>query len=348
MKNIDLEAIEKEREKIVRKVSSYEEDILQLHNKLHKLDVLCEKEKAILGGQPVAVAFNESYDTESYGRKITELKSKVQKLVMENEKLKTASGNDKLMEMEEEMAEVKIKHERLALETKKLREREKEVIEAFKDVIEDLAGGIMHRSRNYLATISGSVQLCLARKKLDDYVREQLELVEENIAEMLSTMNEFLEITKRIEIYSETVDISVLTAGLVKEMKKNTANLNIDFITDLEKSLPVVNGSSKLLKQVLENIIQNSIEAIENTGRIEVKAYHDDNNSSVCICIKDNGKGISEQHINKIFHTYFTTKKNHKGNGLTIAKMVISMFGGTMTLDSKKGKGTKIVICLPA
>ena len=102
------------------------------------------------------------------------------------------------------------------------------------------------------------------------------------------------------------------------------------------------------LNQVFLNLLSNALDAIEDTGEIVITTKYQ--GSSLLISIKDDGKGIPKEVINKIFDPFFTTKKIGYGNGLglSISHGIIGNHGGTISVKSTPGKETCFDIILPA
>lgn len=109
----------------------------------------------------------------------------------------------------------------------------------------------------------------------------------------------------------------------------------------------IVKGNSGKLHQVFTNILTNSIQAIEESGRISITTQKDEEN--VLILISDNGCGIKEENLSKIMDPFFTTKDPSKGTGLglSITHSIISEHKGQLLFESEFGKGTTAKITLP-
>ncbi len=122
---------------------------------------------------------------------------------------------------------------------------------------------------------------------------------------------------------------------------------NVEFHKDL-KILSPIKGLPGPLTQVLVNLINNSAQSIETNGHIWIRTWMDD--SRAYISIKDNGKGIPREHLDKIFELGFTTKTEDEGTGLGLAicQGIIEKHNGTISVTSEEGKGTEFVISLPA
>jgi two-component system sensor histidine kinase HydH len=103
---------------------------------------------------------------------------------------------------------------------------------------------------------------------------------------------------------------------------------------------------SNQMKQALLNIIQNSIEAIETNGKIQIQSKLADEREAI-IEIADNGVGMSQETLSKIFNLYFTTKPTGTGLGLSLVHQIISQHNGRIEVESEVGKGTRFLIYLP-
>jgi two-component system NtrC family sensor kinase len=125
-------------------------------------------------------------------------------------------------------------------------------------------------------------------------------------------------------------------------------NENIEIIKDLLPSEIGMYGDSNRLKQVFLNVMQNAREAMPNGGAIYLSTnlVHDD---SVLIQFRDTGGGISNDQLDKIFNTSYTTKAEGKGAGLglSVCKTIIKEFDGSIDIDSKAGSGTVVSLLLP-
>ncbi len=110
------------------------------------------------------------------------------------------------------------------------------------------------------------------------------------------------------------------------------------------KSNIFVKADSDKLNQVLLNLLLNSIQAIELAGDIRISI--DEKDSAIYCTIEDNGIGIKEDNLTKIFDPYFTTKNDGTGLGLAISAKIIEEHGGSLEIESRDHEGTKAVIML--
>jgi len=112
----------------------------------------------------------------------------------------------------------------------------------------------------------------------------------------------------------------------------------------------VVKIGKNYFSRILANIMLNAIDAMDGSGAIEIRTdLVKKRDAPFCrIAIKDTGRGIPEEEIEKVFVPYFTTKESGTGLGLPIVERIVSDHGGAIRFDSREGMGTVFYIDLPA
>ena len=123
---------------------------------------------------------------------------------------------------------------------------------------------------------------------------------------------------------------------------------NIELVKHYETNLPLIHSDPSLLRQVLLNLINNAMDAIQKGGEITVETDIGEGDS-VEIRVSDTGIGIPQENLSKIFDPFFTTKPPGKGTGLglSICHGIIDKLGGSISVTSQVGKGTTFSIKLP-
>jgi PAS domain S-box-containing protein len=222
-------------------------------------------------------------------------------------------------------------------------------------VMGQLASGVAHDFNNSLAIILGNTEL-LARQVdtlSPEQIKKQLKIIEIAAIDAAGTVRHIQEFTRiRADKEFSKIHINKIVEE-VKEMSKprwkdhaQERGINIELTTLLDQNLPYIMGNPSELREVLTNIIFNSIDAMPKGGKIVIETRALD--KEVKILVTDTGIGIPEEMKGRIFDPFFTTKGvASDGLGLSIGYSIISRHGGRIDIESEEGKGTTVTINLP-
>ncbi len=213
-------------------------------------------------------------------------------------------------------------------------------------VIGQLAAGVAHEIGNPLASISSLVQV-IQRKNKDEVLGDQLIIIKENIDRITKIVRELVDFSRPPsyeKVVIQVTDVIKTAVGIVKYDKRVK---KVNFETEFDPDLPLVRIVPDQLLQVFVNILINALDAIEGKGTINVKSYHADD--FIFIAITDNGCGMDEDALNKIFNPFYTTKEVGKGTGLglSVSYSIIKKFNGEILVNSKVDTGSTFTIKLP-
>ncbi|MEK6589378.1 MAG: ATP-binding protein [Nitrospinota bacterium] len=245
----------------------------------------------------------------------------------------------------------------------RIKDMEEKVIRSEKlAAIGRITAGIAHEIRNPLASISGSIQVLKDELSLGDSNKRLMEIILRETERLNSIITQFLIYASPSKKYIHRCNMRELineTITLFKNSKDYPQNINI--VTSFTEGEIFIHADSKQMKQVLWNLCLNSIHAMERGGTMTISAKRrdtqihsksttnspDKGGEKVEITIHDTGIGIPEANLEKIFDPFFTTKDNGSGLGLSTVLKIIEGHNGTIHLESKEGKGTKVKIILP-
>jgi len=233
------------------------------------------------------------------------------------------------------------------------------------DSIGILAGGIAHDFNNILTVILGNIflsKMYLSKKNLssEDEVLKKLTQSEDACMQAKELTGMLITFARGGEPAKELIAMSGILKETVSLVIPSDSEITCEFaITD---NLYQVKADSLQIKQVVRSLVINAIEAMPNGGIIKVMAENitaskNDNlpikeGKYLKVSISDNGIGISEENISKIFDPYFSTKdrgaQKGMGLGLSICYSIINRHEGLITVDSKTGVGTTFHFYLPA
>lgn len=204
-----------------------------------------------------------------------------------------------------------------------------------------LVSGIAHEIRNPLGIIRGTVQVMKDEFKEVPGMDEYIEVLLMQCDRQNKVVGELLDYAKESRLSLMDVNMNEIVKSVINltspYIRKNKVVLQQEL-----NEIPEVNIDPDKLKQVFINIIINACEASGENGELLIKTYYKD--GYVKALFKDNGKGIKEEVLEKIFDPYFTTKQNGTGLGLAISKKFIGSMDGTIEIKSKEGSGTEVII----
>jgi len=213
-------------------------------------------------------------------------------------------------------------------------------------VIGQLAAGIAHEIGNPLASISSLVQL-IQRKNKDENLGEQLVLIKENIDRISKIVRELVDFSRPPSYEKITIQITDIVKTAVGIVKYDKRVKKVNFETEFDPNIPFVKVVPDQVLQVFVNILINALDAIDGTGSVFVKTYHNDEN--IFISITDNGCGMDSETALKIFDPFFTTKNVGKGTGLglSVSYSIIKKLNGEILVESEVSKGSTFFIRIP-
>ena len=128
-------------------------------------------------------------------------------------------------------------------------------------------------------------------------------------------------------------------------MKEEIRTKGVDLIDHLAPQLPGVEADPNQMKQVLLNLLKNSLEALDSGGQITLASGGD--GKQVWFSVADTGGGMPPEVLEKIFNPFFTTKEKGTGLGLAVIHKIITDHQGTISVESSPEKGTSFMVKIP-
>ncbi|MBI1847430.1 MAG: GAF domain-containing protein [Candidatus Rokubacteria bacterium] len=121
----------------------------------------------------------------------------------------------------------------------------------------------------------------------------------------------------------------------------------IQVVRDYDPSVPEVQADARELRKAFLNLILNGLEAITPPGRLAVTTMYARDGGTVTVSIEDTGAGMSDEMLSRAFDLFFTTKPEGTGLGMALARSVVDLHGGELTVQSAVGHGTRVRVRLP-
>lgn len=204
--------------------------------------------------------------------------------------------------------------------------------------------GIAHEVRNPLGGMELFVDL-LGDEISEDSQKISLEKIKREIKNLKNVTEEFLLFAKKTSINSNVVDLKDFFNDLKFFFISKKEKKEIEWVVERDEALEAWVFDGDLMKRVFLNLIQNSVESIEKSGKILVHVKR--HNDQLHIEFSDTGHGIKSQWASSVFKPFFTTKEKGTGLGLAFCKKIIDAHQGSISFLSEEKKGVKFTIVIP-
>jgi signal transduction histidine kinase len=213
-----------------------------------------------------------------------------------------------------------------------------------------LAAGVAHEINNPLSALSGEIQWML-EKTTDKRLAKSLKFMEkvsQRIANIVSHLLTFSRETP--EEAKESCSLNSVIGHALSLMERRFEQAGVALEKDLARELPSLRINRGRMEQVFMNVLLNSLDAMPDGGRLSVRSRLSRDGGWAEVVIEDTGVGVAEADLGRIFDPFYTTKPPGKGTGLGLSMShgIVTSHGGTIELESKLGRGTRVSIRLPA
>jgi two-component system cell cycle sensor histidine kinase/response regulator CckA len=217
-----------------------------------------------------------------------------------------------------------------------------------------LAGGLAHDFNNLLAVILGNISLALVDTKSKDRNFKRLEDMEKAVMRAQDLTRQLLTFAKGGAPVKQTASIREI---IEDSCRFSLSGSNVQCLFSFAEDLKAVEVDAGQIGQVISNLVINAVQAMPEGGAIRVKAENATAGPRdelpapgdfIRISVQDQGIGIPQENLAKIFDPYFTTKQKGSGLGLATSFSIIKRHGGYIAVESAAGKGSAFHVYLPA
>lgn len=213
----------------------------------------------------------------------------------------------------------------------------------------ELSASIAHEIRNPLAAMSGSVEVLNSELQLEGENARLMELIIKESSRLNRILGDFLNYARLDRTTFSKVELCHVVSDVLDLVRHDEAyDELVGFDFDTDESIVYVAGDEGLIKQVLLNLTLNAVEAFGGgVGTVTIRIAATNDPSYVNLEISDNGPGMSEEQLGRMYEPFFSTKKSGTGLGLSIVHRICTMLNLVITAESRVNEGTTFVITFP-
>ncbi|MDI6854938.1 MAG: ATP-binding protein [Deltaproteobacteria bacterium] len=231
------------------------------------------------------------------------------------------------------------------LKTRELKESNEQLIRSERfAAVGEAAAYVSHEIKNPLMVIGGLAQQ-VGRRLEQPELREKLNIIQAEVRRLEDFLGDLRDFTRPTQPAKENINLNEVIQEVHRLMEGEAQKRNIIISEHLDPHLPKLEADPGQMKQVLLNLIKNSLEAMDSGGEITLNSGVD--GRYVWFSVKDTGVGMTPEVQEKVFNPFFTTKEKGTGLGLAVIHKIIVDHQGSVALESKPEKGTTITVKLP-
>ena len=219
----------------------------------------------------------------------------------------------------------------------------------------EMAAGLAHEIRNPLGSIKASAQYLSEADRSPEDGREFLGIIVDEVDRLNRVVSSFLDYARPPHTDPEPIYVNAAVERTLQLLRPECDAADVALHVAIDQDLPEVRIDIEHLRQVLINLVQNAVQAMESGGDIFVETRTQDRfrigggaRRWVQISVRDTGPGIAAELLANLFVPFVTTKQQGTGLGLAISQRIVSEAGGRIDVRSRQGVGTTFVVLLPA
>ena len=255
----------------------------------------------------------------------------------------------KLLGIQDELQQwVKTLEDKVEARTKEIKDIQKELIQIEKMAsVGRLAAGVAHEINNPLTGILTNASLLMEEFPEDSSKYEDLKTIVNETLRCRKIVKDLLDFSRQTAPERKFMEINQVIDRTCELVWNQISFKNISINKEFDKTIPEVMIDRDQTTQVFMNILLNAVDAMPKGGDIKVTTKLSSDAKFIEIYFKDTGIGIDPGDIDRLFDPFFTTKTHGTGLGLAISYGIIQQHGGTIDVESEKGKGSLFIVRIP-
>jgi len=211
-------------------------------------------------------------------------------------------------------------------------------------VVERLSAYMAHEIRNPLFAIGGFTNSLLKSPNLSEREREKVRIILEETARLDKILKEMLGFARSGEEAPTQVDVAKVVRDVVGVIEAGFLPKGVNITFEAAREIPKVVASEDTLSRAVLHLVTNAVEAMDSAGMVNVSVRM--SGPMVAVGVRDTGKGMPGELLEKVFSPFFSTKSRGYGLGLALIRKSVEDWGGQVEIASREGEGTQVTLLL--
>jgi signal transduction histidine kinase len=220
-------------------------------------------------------------------------------------------------------------------------------------VVGTMAAQVAHEVRNPLGSITLNLDLIFkeidmlagGKGHLPDEGRTLVNDMRAEVRRIQRVIEDYLQFARLPKLQRQPVDLNEFLDQKLAFLGSELDGASVKLRTHFDPALTSINADAEQLWQTVLNLVRNSREAMPDGGELTIGTWRD--GGQALLRVSDNGKGMSEEQVQRVFEPFFTTKKEGTGLGLALVQQIVTEHGGRVECESTLEKGSTFTIYLP-
>jgi len=211
--------------------------------------------------------------------------------------------------------------------------------------IGQLSASLAHEIRNPLASIDGAANLIESPQTSEEMRKGSLAIIHKEIQRLNRLLTNLLDFARPRRPEFQPVDPNRLIDSIINLAGHSAEQKGITLRKDVPAAVPSIECDPEQMKQVILNLVINAVQAMTRPGEVLLAARPLD--SSVMISVSDQGAGVAEENLDKIYNPFFTTKEAGTGLGLSVVHQIVTQHGGVVNAERNPQGGMTFSLVIP-
>ena len=214
-----------------------------------------------------------------------------------------------------------------------------------------ISAGVAHEINNPLSTILLYSHMLLKAHRDGDSESEDIQMIVNEANRCRSIMRGLLDFARQSRVVKSPTDLGLIARDIADSMNMKLGDGGARVRAEVQDGMPRVSADGEQIRQMLVNLVQNGLDALDGAsgGEVVVSIGLSESGDLAVLRVRDTGSGMPQESLKDIFTPFYTTKQLGKGSGmgLSIVYGVVKMHAGDITVDSEVGKGTTFHVRIP-